>query len=83
MAEEVMAVPAQVDRGVVRHALLLACLVFEGCGPTPTARADARIALFRECMELAAKMPRQADDDVADVVHACSNQAFYMTNHIQ
>jgi hypothetical protein len=34
-------------------------------------------------MELAAKLPRQADDDVADVVNACSNQAFYMTNHIQ
>lgn len=74
-----------VERGVMRHALLLACLVFSGCGPIPTppARAEARIALFKECMELAAKMPRQADDDVADVVQACSNQAFYMTNHIQ
>jgi hypothetical protein len=69
----------------MRHALLLACLVFAGCGPitTPPARAEARIALFKECMELAAKLPRQADDDVADVVNACSNQAFYMTNHIQ
>jgi hypothetical protein len=69
----------------MRRALLLACLVFAGCAPTPIpkARADARIELFKVCMELAAKMPRQADDDVADVVKACSNQAFYMTNHLQ
>ena len=28
----------------------------------------ARVALFKECMELAAKMPRQEDDDVAYIV---------------
>jgi hypothetical protein len=85
MEDSSQAVGARVDRGVMRLALLLACLVLAGCGPiqTPPARAEARIALFKECMELAAKMPRQADDDVADVVQACSNQALYMTNHIQ
>jgi hypothetical protein len=69
----------------MRHALLLACLVFAGCDPTPIpkARADARIELFKVCMELAAKMPRQADDDVADIVKACASQSWYMTNHIQ
>jgi hypothetical protein len=46
-------------------------------------RGVARQALFRECMELAAKMPRQADDDVSDVVQECSTQAYYMTNFIK
>ena len=46
-------------------------------------RGAAREALFVKCMELAAKMPRQSDDDVADVVQECSSQAWYMTNHVQ
>lgn len=45
-------------------------------------RGEARLKLFRECMELAAKMPRQADDDVADVVEECSSSSFYMTNYM-
>lgn len=48
----------------------------------PPARAEARIALFKQCMDMAAKMPRQSDDDVSDVVQECSNQAYYMTNYI-
>ncbi len=46
-------------------------------------RGAAREALFVKCMELAAKMPRQSDDNVAEVVNECSNQAYHMTNHIQ
>jgi thiamine biosynthesis lipoprotein ApbE len=81
------AVGGPVQRMVRRHALLLlACLVFAGCTepqrPTQK-RGEARTALFKECMELAAKMPRQADDDVADIVKACASQSWYMTNHIQ
>jgi hypothetical protein len=34
-------------------------------------------------MELAAKMPRQSDDDVADVVSQCSTQSWYMTNYMK
>lgn len=74
------------QRGVRPLAALLACLMLAACDaakPIPTARADARIALFKECMQLAAKLERKADDDVADVVSQCSNQAYYMTNHIQ
>lgn len=41
-------------------------------------RGDIRRALFVECMELAAKMPRQSDDDVSDIVQACGGQASYM-----
>ena len=61
------------------------CAIAAGCGPvlTPPNRAEARIALFKECMTLAAALPRQADDDVADVVGACSNQALDMTSYIQ
>jgi hypothetical protein len=46
-------------------------------------RGAAREALFVKCMELAAKMPRQSDDDVADVVSECSAQSWYMTNYMQ
>jgi Tfp pilus assembly protein PilF len=50
---------------------------------TTTAQGEARIALFKQCMELAAKMPRQADDDVSDIVRACSGQAYDMTNYLE
>jgi hypothetical protein len=46
-------------------------------------QGDARVALFRECMTLAAKMPRQSDDDVSDVVQKCSRHAGFMTAYIQ
>ena len=39
--------------------------------------------MFKECMGLAAKMPRQSDDDVSDVVSECSSQAYYMTNYLE
>jgi hypothetical protein len=73
---------APAERVVMRHALLMSRLIFAGCGQIPPERAEARIALFKECMEMAANIPRQSDDDVSDVVNACSTQAFYMTNHI-
>ena len=43
----------------------------------------ARIDLFVQCMELAAKMPRQADDDVSDIVAECSSVSHYMTNYMK
>lgn len=48
-----------------------------------TKQGEARVALFRECMALAAKMPRQADDDVSDIVKECSTQAYYMSGYIR
>lgn len=45
-------------------------------------RGEARKELFVECMELAAKMPRQADDDVSDIVDECTSSSYYMTNYI-
>lgn len=46
-------------------------------------RGDARKELFSECMKLAAKMPRQADDDVSDIVEECASSSYYMTNYIE
>ena len=51
--------------------------------PASIARGEARLAVFRECMQLAAQLPRQADDDVADVVESCQEASYYMTNYIQ
>lgn len=45
-------------------------------------RGEARTELFRECMMLAAKMPRQADD-VSDIVDECTSSSYYMTNFIE
>lgn len=45
-------------------------------------RGEARALAFKDCMELAAKMPRQADDDVSDIVDSCSNQSYYMTSYV-
>jgi|JI8StandDraft_1071087.scaffolds.fasta_scaffold674262_1 hypothetical protein len=64
---------------IIAGLLMAACELVE----TPPERAKARIALFRECMELAGKMKRQADDDVSDVVSECSTQSLYMTNYIR
>jgi hypothetical protein len=64
-------------------------LALSACGgaskpiKTSAAQGEARITLFKQCMELAAKMPLQADDDVSDIVSACSSQAYYMTNYLE
>lgn len=67
--------------------LILAALVLlAGCSEpieTSKAKGEARIAAFKMCMELAAKMPRQSDDDVADIVDSCSTQAYYQTQYIK
>lgn len=64
--------------------LTLATLALVACGPTPDPhkgwRAEKRVELFRECMQLAAAMPRQADDDVSDIVGECGTQSWYMSN---
>jgi len=72
----------------MRIIMLIVIFVLTGCEiPVDNAivakRIAARHALFNECMELAAKMPRQADDDVSDIVEECSTQAYYMTNAIK
>lgn len=69
--------------------VLIALLFLAGCSDSAETKAalakriDARIGLFKECMILASRLQRQANDDVAEVVENCSNQAYYMTNQIQ
>ena len=68
--------------------ILLAGLILSGCHesqPTPLDiyRGEQRIVLFKECMELAAKNTRKGDDDVSDIVNACSNQSWSLTDAIQ
>lgn len=65
--------------------MVFVALLLAGCDGEvlSKSRGEARIAMFRECMELAAKMPRQFDDDVSDVVQACSTQSHYMTVYVR
>lgn len=68
---------------MIRPFFLSLCALLAACSPEVSpARGEARIKLFHECMTAAAQMPRQADDDVSDIVAACSNQAYYMTNYV-
>ncbi len=46
-------------------------------------KGKARKELFIECMELSAKMERQGDDDVSDIVEECTTSSYYMTNYIK
>lgn len=67
-------------------ALFIVC-VFAGCTPERVKKNNPetgklRHQIFTECMELAAKMPRQADDDVSDIVKECGRQSYYMANHM-
>jgi len=64
--------------------ILLGAMLLVGCDPTE--KTDAQVAtgklrhsLFVECMGLAAKMPRQSDDGVSDIVDECDSAAAYMS----
>lgn len=70
----------------MRYTIILAAIGLLSCNENEAMiakRGVSRIALFERCMELAGRMPRQQDDDVADVVSNCSNEANYMTNYIK
>jgi len=43
----------------------------------------ARQAMFVQCMELAAKMPRKSDDDVADIVEECDLSSYHLTVYMK
>ena len=65
--------------------VLTLCVAFVGCGerPSDAKRMEAgklRHEIFKECMNLASKNPRNADDDVADIVESCDSYAYYTAN---
>lgn len=72
---------AQVE---LRVMLITVVIMITGCvdEKTTKARGEARHAAFKECMELAAKIERKADDDVSNIVSECGGQAYYATNYI-
>ena len=58
-------------------------LVLSGCyKPTITVSGELRREIFVECMELAAKNSRNGDDDVSDIVKACSAQSYHMAKQV-
>ena len=71
-----------------KYFLLAAALFVVGCSeqspsPLQVYRGEQRIKLFKECMELAAKNTRKGDDDVSDIVSACSSQSWYLAQSIE
>ncbi|SDP69563.1 hypothetical protein [Desulforhopalus singaporensis] len=63
--------------------VLLCLALIAGCAEEKEKSSDygkRRHELFTECMELASKMPRQSDDDVADVVSECTSASYYIAN---
>lgn len=65
----------------MKYILLLLLLILAGCDKSKT-DGKLRHKLFVECMELAAKMPRQSDDDVSDIILQCSNTSYNIHNHM-
>ena len=67
-------------------AIIILAALLGGCHSDSSAtiekRGAARIDIFRECMALAAKLPRQSDDAVYKAIDSCGQQSYYMTNHI-
>lgn len=76
---------------------LLTLAALAGCTngeftPTPESQASARAAqelkgaarqaLFEKCMTLAAALCHKSGDDASKVVSECSNQAWYMVQHM-
>ena len=73
----------------MKKLIIYLCIGLVGCSSKPEdssatikLKGDARQVFFKECMELAAKMPRQSDDDVSDVVSECGLQSHYLTNYL-
>jgi outer membrane murein-binding lipoprotein Lpp len=69
----------------MKYLIIISALLMAGCVSEPDKKHDqvkgeVRYEVFLKCMELAAKMPRQADDDVSDIVSECSSQAMYIAN---
>lgn len=61
-------------------ALLVGCSSQTESPQEKIARGKLRHSLFVECMELASKNTRKADDDVSDIISECSTQSLCMAN---
>lgn len=67
--------------------LLLALLLVLSTGCTDTKKeaeiGKLRYELFVKCMDMATKMPRQADDDVSDIIGKCDSVSYYQAQHLR
>lgn len=64
---------------------LLIVLLFSSCSLNDDQvlkRGEVSRELFRECMKLAAKNTRQADDDIVDIISECSLHTRYLVNQM-
>ena len=65
--------------------LIVILFLVTGCGLSDEQRqemittGELRHELFVECMRLSAKITRQGDDDVSDIISECGSQAYYMS----
>lgn len=67
------------DFALYAVAMVALVVLLAGCGPRvqePNNFDERRSARFQSCMELAAKNSRQADDDVSDIVKACTHWSY-------
>ena len=66
--------------------LIMVLFLITGCGLSAEQRqemittGELRHELFVECMRLSAKITRQGDDDVSDIISECDTVSFYMSN---
>ena len=61
--------------------IVISILFISGCDQNKSS-GKVRHALFVECMELSAKITRQSDDDVSNIVNECDSVAVYTSNHL-
>ena len=61
-----------------RLLIVLALVALTGCKGRSPDQGALRHTLFIECMNLAILMPRQADDDVSDIISQCDSTALYL-----
>ena len=75
----------------MKYLILIVALLMAGCEVGEKEKDGSgtmRYEIFKTCMELAAKSqsPQQSlstyESELADVVDSCSNQAYYMANHV-
>ena len=45
-------------------------------------QADLRLDIFNKCMDTATKIERQGDDDVSDIIYACSTISSRMSHDL-
>ena len=67
---------------------ILLCIIFSGCMEyseilsSKNSSGIIRHTLFFQCMKLAARIPRQGEGNVANIIEECNSNAYYTSNHI-